>query len=165
MRGLSLTLRTKVRTALVHHVRLLEIDDIPFHPLRNLWRQSRSECQRVASTGILITCLSPHTSCYQVHRQTADPVTLGSASSHSITTRVTLMSPVLRYVSQHLSLPASSSHGLSQVAHRVLAGTVPLKYNLIDALRPNPDLYGPFWLCMTLIFTTAISGNVALLFQ
>ena len=51
-----------------------------------------------------------------------------------------------------------------QVANRVLAGMVPLKYNLVDVLQPNPDLYGPFWLCMTLVFTTAISGNISSLF-
>lgn len=28
-------------------------------------------------------------------------------------------------------------------------------------IRPNPDLYGPFWVCVTLIFSVAISGNVA----
>uniref|UniRef100_T1IH16 Glutathione peroxidase n=1 Tax=Strigamia maritima TaxID=126957 RepID=T1IH16_STRMM len=28
-------------------------------------------------------------------------------------------------------------------------------------IRPNPDLYGPFWICTTLIFTTAIMGNLA----
>ena len=25
----------------------------------------------------------------------------------------------------------------------------------------SPDLYGPFWICLTLVFSTAISGNVA----
>ena len=52
-----------------------------------------------------------------------------------------------------------------QVGNRVLAGMVPLRYNLVDILRPNPDLYGPFWICMTLIFTIAISGNIASLFR
>ena len=28
-------------------------------------------------------------------------------------------------------------------------------------IRPNPDLYGPFWVCVTLVFSVAISGNVA----
>jgi len=47
----------------------------------------------------------------------------------------------------------------------VVAGMVPLKYNLVEVIRPNPDLYGPFWLCMTLIFTTAISGNIVKVFE
>lgn len=28
-------------------------------------------------------------------------------------------------------------------------------------IRSKPDLYGPFWICVTLIFSVAISGNVA----
>ncbi|XP_012227259.1 protein YIPF1 [Linepithema humile] len=32
---------------------------------------------------------------------------------------------------------------------------------LITHIRPNPDLYGPFWVCVTLVFSIAISGNVA----
>ncbi|XP_001605794.2 protein YIPF1 [Nasonia vitripennis] len=36
---------------------------------------------------------------------------------------------------------------------------------LISYIRPNPDLYGPFWVCVTLIFAIAISGNLANYFQ
>ena len=36
---------------------------------------------------------------------------------------------------------------------------------LLNEIKPNPDLYGPFWIAITLIFTTAISGNVASFFQ
>ncbi|XP_053974901.1 protein YIPF1 isoform X1 [Hylaeus volcanicus] len=32
---------------------------------------------------------------------------------------------------------------------------------LISHIRPNPDLYGPFWICITLVFSIAISGNLA----
>lgn len=32
---------------------------------------------------------------------------------------------------------------------------------LISQIRPNPDLYGPFWICITLVFSIAVSGNVA----
>lgn len=32
---------------------------------------------------------------------------------------------------------------------------------LISHIRPNPDLYGPFWICVTLVFSIAISGNMA----
>jgi len=28
-------------------------------------------------------------------------------------------------------------------------------------IRTKPDLYGPFWICVTLIFSIAISGNIA----
>ncbi|XP_066598194.1 protein YIPF1 [Prorops nasuta] len=36
---------------------------------------------------------------------------------------------------------------------------------LITHIRPNPDLYGPFWICVTLIFAIAINGNMANYFQ
>ncbi|XP_014610758.1 PREDICTED: protein YIPF1 [Polistes canadensis] len=32
---------------------------------------------------------------------------------------------------------------------------------LVTHIRPNPDLYGPFWICVTLVFSVAISGNMA----
>ncbi|XP_046835396.1 protein YIPF1 [Vespa crabro] len=32
---------------------------------------------------------------------------------------------------------------------------------LVTHIRPNPDLYGPFWICVTLVFSIAISGNMA----
>ncbi|KAK2587261.1 hypothetical protein KPH14_002997 [Odynerus spinipes] len=32
---------------------------------------------------------------------------------------------------------------------------------LVTHIRPNPDLYGPFWICITLIFAIAIGGNMA----
>jgi hypothetical protein len=53
----------------------------------------------------------------------------------------------------------------SQVLGRVLAGMVPFRTSLVEALHPNPDLYGPFWLCATLIFCTAVSGNIARIFS
>lgn len=36
---------------------------------------------------------------------------------------------------------------------------------LLSHIRPNPDLYGPFWICMTLVFAIGISGNIANYFQ
>jgi hypothetical protein len=36
---------------------------------------------------------------------------------------------------------------------------------LLTHIRQNPDLYGPFWVCITLIFAIAISGNIANYFQ
>ncbi|KAK7072169.1 Yip1 member 1, partial [Halocaridina rubra] len=50
-----------------------------------------------------------------------------------------------------------------QVGDRILWSMVPkpgVSY-LQSYIRPNPDLYGPFWICMTLTFTTAITGNLA----
>uniref|UniRef100_A0A0M3HTR5 Protein YIPF n=1 Tax=Ascaris lumbricoides TaxID=6252 RepID=A0A0M3HTR5_ASCLU len=53
-----------------------------------------------------------------------------------------------------------------QVASRILNSMVPrLNRNFItDYVQPLPDLYGifwPFWVCVTLVFTTAIFGNLA----
>jgi hypothetical protein len=53
----------------------------------------------------------------------------------------------------------------SQVLCRVFAGMTPVRVSLTDALHPNPDLYGPFWLCATLIFSIAVSGNIARVFS
>lgn len=36
---------------------------------------------------------------------------------------------------------------------------------LLSQIRPNPDLYGPFWVCVTLVFSIAISGNIANYYQ
>ncbi|XP_052777216.1 protein YIPF1-like [Mya arenaria] len=50
-----------------------------------------------------------------------------------------------------------------QVFRRVVGSMTPLpnKRYLDHNIRPNPDLYGPFWICTTLVFTTAIAGNLA----
>ena len=37
----------------------------------------------------------------------------------------------------------------------------PSKSFLQYYIRPRPDLYGPFWICVTLVFSIAISGNMA----
>ena len=49
----------------------------------------------------------------------------------------------------------------SEVGERVLAGMVPVRSRLVDKLQPQPDLYGPFWLAVTLILVTAVCGNIA----
>lgn len=50
-----------------------------------------------------------------------------------------------------------------QVFHRVVGSMLPLPHRnfLQTHIRPTPDLYGPFWICTTLVFTTAIAGNLA----
>jgi len=50
-----------------------------------------------------------------------------------------------------------------QVGKRIIGSMVPVyrKNYLVSFIRPNPDLYGPFWVCATLVFTTAITGNLA----
>lgn len=49
------------------------------------------------------------------------------------------------------------------VKERILGSVMPWpKKNFVHVyLRRNPDLYGPFWICTTLVFAIAISGNIS----
>lgn len=50
-----------------------------------------------------------------------------------------------------------------QVVERIMWAMVPkpgVNY-LQQYIQSKPDLYGPFWICITLVFTIAISGNLA----
>jgi len=50
-----------------------------------------------------------------------------------------------------------------QVMERIMWAIVPkpgVNY-LQQHIQSKPDLYGPFWICVTLVFTIAISGNLA----
>ncbi|CAL8346484.1 unnamed protein product [Merluccius merluccius] len=50
-----------------------------------------------------------------------------------------------------------------QVRSRIIGSVMPWPgKNFIDVyIRRNPDLYGPFWICATLVFAIAISGNIS----
>ncbi|XP_062874859.1 protein YIPF2 [Trichomycterus rosablanca] len=50
-----------------------------------------------------------------------------------------------------------------QVLDRIKWSLIPLPgRNFIKHhIRSNPDLYGPFWICVTLVFSMAISGNIS----
>ncbi|XP_067170726.1 protein YIPF2 [Apteryx mantelli] len=50
-----------------------------------------------------------------------------------------------------------------QVLDRIKGSVMPLpgKNFVRHHLRNNPDLYGPFWICATLVFALAISGNLS----
>ncbi|XP_046405706.1 protein YIPF1 [Ischnura elegans] len=50
-----------------------------------------------------------------------------------------------------------------QVIDRIMWSMIPKPGSnyLQNYIKPNPDLYGPFWICVTLVFTIAISGNLA----
>ncbi|CAG5896474.1 unnamed protein product [Menidia menidia] len=49
------------------------------------------------------------------------------------------------------------------VKERIIGSMLPWpRKNFIQVyLRKNPDLYGPFWICTTLVFAIAISGNIS----
>uniref|UniRef100_W5M5M0 Protein YIPF n=1 Tax=Lepisosteus oculatus TaxID=7918 RepID=W5M5M0_LEPOC len=50
-----------------------------------------------------------------------------------------------------------------QVLNRIKGSVLPLPgKNFVRLyIRSNPDLYGPFWICATLVFAIAISGNIS----
>ncbi|XP_055049461.2 protein YIPF2 [Misgurnus anguillicaudatus] len=50
-----------------------------------------------------------------------------------------------------------------QVLDRIKGSVIPLPgRNFIKHhIRSNPDLYGPFWICVTLVFSVAIMGNLS----
>ncbi|KPP62559.1 protein YIPF1-like [Scleropages formosus] len=50
-----------------------------------------------------------------------------------------------------------------QVLDRIRGSVMPLpgKSFIKSHIRGNPDLYGPFWICATLVFSMAISGNLS----
>ncbi|XP_061653864.1 protein YIPF1 isoform X2 [Phyllopteryx taeniolatus] len=51
----------------------------------------------------------------------------------------------------------------SHVKERIVGSVLPWPgKNFIHVyLRRNPDFYGPFWICTTLVFAIAISGNIS----
>ncbi|MCJ8739517.1 hypothetical protein PDJAM_G00048160 [Pangasius djambal] len=50
-----------------------------------------------------------------------------------------------------------------QVLNRIKGSLIPLPgRNFVKHhIRSNPDLYGPFWICVSLVFSVAISGNLS----
>ncbi|XP_072255678.1 protein YIPF2 [Pyxicephalus adspersus] len=55
----------------------------------------------------------------------------------------------------------------SQVLDRIRASFMPVpgKNFVRHHLRNNPDLYGPFWICATLVITVTVVGNLATFIQ
>ena len=53
------------------------------------------------------------------------------------------------------------------VLSRIRSASVPKKsFSFVDSVlrsrsRAGPDMYGPFWICATLVFSTAICGNLS----
>lgn len=54
-----------------------------------------------------------------------------------------------------------------QVLERLVSSITPRpnKSYFNSNIRQNPDLYGPFWVCVTFIVTVAISGNIVTYFH
>ncbi|XP_012257386.2 protein YIPF1 [Athalia rosae] len=51
----------------------------------------------------------------------------------------------------------------NDVLERIIRSIIPRRNEnyLQTHIRGKPDLYGPFWICVTLVFSIAISGNMA----
>ncbi|GAQ81537.1 hypothetical protein KFL_000830190 [Klebsormidium nitens] len=47
------------------------------------------------------------------------------------------------------------------VLGRIKDSFIPISGDFVEKNAANPDLYGPFWICTTLIFVTAALGNFA----
>jgi hypothetical protein len=49
------------------------------------------------------------------------------------------------------------------VVNRILNSAFPRRNGnfIADFVQPNPDLWGPFWISTTLVFSIAIVGNFA----
>jgi len=47
------------------------------------------------------------------------------------------------------------------VKGRVMKSIMPMSDGFLEAVAPNPDLYGPFWISATLIFAVGAAGNFA----
>lgn len=54
-----------------------------------------------------------------------------------------------------------------QILERLVGSITPRpnKSYFNSTIRQNPDLYGPFWVCITFIVTVAISGNIVTYFH
>ncbi|CAF1217100.1 unnamed protein product [Adineta steineri] len=54
-----------------------------------------------------------------------------------------------------------------QILERLVASVTPQpnKSYFNSTIRQNPDLYGPFWVCITFIVTVAIGGNILTYFR
>ncbi|MCO5610897.1 hypothetical protein L7F22_065140 [Adiantum nelumboides] len=49
----------------------------------------------------------------------------------------------------------------ADVLERIRDSLLPYKGDFVEKVGHNPDIYGPFWICTTLIFVAAALGNFA----
>lgn len=47
------------------------------------------------------------------------------------------------------------------MVERIKLNFMPIRRDFIEKIRPNPDLYGPFWILTTIIFLLGSTGNLA----
>jgi len=61
----------------------------------------------------------------------------------------------LKYYQQYFDVDATD------VRSRLLKSMLPFTSKFIEEVAPSPDLYGPFWIATTLVFSLAAAGNFA----
>ncbi|GAM23762.1 hypothetical protein SAMD00019534_069370 [Acytostelium subglobosum LB1] len=47
-----------------------------------------------------------------------------------------------------------------EVGHRLVRSMMPFKFSFFHHIRENPDLYGPWWTTITLIFVISVTANL-----
>lgn len=60
----------------------------------------------------------------------------------------------IRYYNKYFRLTSD------QFMERVKCALMPWKRDFFSLIKENPDLYGPWWICITLVIMLAISGNL-----
>ena len=106
---------------------------------------------------------SPFTASNTGYNNVANPPSLaGTMGDKNATETNTLKSTKPHFLSFHF-YQRYFDVDTNQVQTRILNSMIPrINSNFItDCIQPVPDLYGPFWICVTLIFSIAIFGNFA----
>ncbi|XP_016119697.1 protein YIPF2-like, partial [Sinocyclocheilus grahami] len=103
---------------------------------------------------------SPHELTFQEFEEAADLL-----SSNPGASTLSISSPGAAAASDvrvDLSEDEDNQQESSEVLDRIMGSVIPLPgRNFVKHhIRNNPDLYGPFWICVTLVFSLAISGDL-----
>eukprot|EP00761_Pharyngomonas_kirbyi_P002892 gb/GECH01002896.1/.p1 GENE.gb/GECH01002896.1/~~gb/GECH01002896.1/.p1 ORF type:complete len:330 (+),score=61.36 gb/GECH01002896.1/:1-990(+) len=53
----------------------------------------------------------------------------------------------------------------NQVVDRVVRALLPFRLSFLDAVKDNPDLYGPFWVTTTLVVVLSVAANLGSYFD
>ena len=50
---------------------------------------------------------------------------------------------------------------IDDIQRKIVHSLIPFKKGFYELAENSPDLYGPFWICTTLIFIVVISSNIS----
>ena len=48
-----------------------------------------------------------------------------------------------------------------EVKERIICSLLPYKKNFLEIINGKSDLYGPFWICISLVFLLGAAGNLS----